>query len=164
MRSCAHPCSSHSRMAPASSRTDLAHPSIVRKAGRRSFMNNIEITPSARHTNPLDARTFRLLTQGRDSESGGISTFPPVPVVLEEDGQPTRIAVATSTCTSKLKLRNERPWPTNSSSPRNSRTAVEINASTLLSEVPATSEGHRRDRRQNQNVSRERRRGTAQNR
>src|SRR5260221_13688689 len=62
-------------MAPASSRTDLAHPSIVRKAGRRSFMNNIEITPSARHTNPLAPRTFRLLTQGRDSESGGKLDF-----------------------------------------------------------------------------------------
>jgi hypothetical protein len=36
-RSLIQPCSSHSRMAPASSRTDLAHPSIVLKAGRRSF-------------------------------------------------------------------------------------------------------------------------------
>lgn len=35
----------HLRHRPASSRTDLAHPSIVRKADRRSFIISIEITP-----------------------------------------------------------------------------------------------------------------------
>jgi uncharacterized YccA/Bax inhibitor family protein len=38
LRSLIQSCSSHSRIAPASSRTDLAHPSIIRKVGRRSFI------------------------------------------------------------------------------------------------------------------------------
>ena len=45
LRSLIQPCSSHSRIAPASRRTDLAHPSTVRNAGRRSFIINIASTP-----------------------------------------------------------------------------------------------------------------------
>lgn len=36
--SCIQPCSSHSRMAPASCSTEIAHPRNVRIAGRRSFI------------------------------------------------------------------------------------------------------------------------------
>jgi hypothetical protein len=42
-RSFIQPCSSHSRMAPASSNTDRAQPSIVRRAGRRSLVISIEL-------------------------------------------------------------------------------------------------------------------------
>ena len=38
VRSCIQPCSSHSRMAPTSSNTEIAHPSSVRIAGRRFFV------------------------------------------------------------------------------------------------------------------------------
>jgi len=61
-------------MAPASSRTNLAHPSIVRKAGRRSFVISI-ITP-ARAGRILEARPrSRQLTQGRDSQSWELRLF-----------------------------------------------------------------------------------------
>jgi hypothetical protein len=63
------PCSPHSRIAPTSIRTDIAHPSAVRKAGRRSFIVSIEF---ARETSPLGARRSALLTQGTDSESPGL--------------------------------------------------------------------------------------------
>jgi hypothetical protein len=42
------PCSSHSRIAPASNRKHLAHPSIVRNGGRRSFIISIETLLAAR--------------------------------------------------------------------------------------------------------------------
>jgi hypothetical protein len=67
-RSCIQPCSSHSRMAPVSSRTDLAHPSIVRKAVRL-FLHHQHRNPSSRLARRGMRRPFRLpLTQGRDSE------------------------------------------------------------------------------------------------
>lgn len=44
-RSRVHPCSSHSRIAPASRSPLLAQPPIVRKAGRRSFINGIAFAP-----------------------------------------------------------------------------------------------------------------------
>jgi hypothetical protein len=68
------PCSSHSPIAPASSRTNLAHPSIVWNAGRRSFISSIAITP-VRKTNPWRAIPFRALTRERDSKSLGLGLF-----------------------------------------------------------------------------------------
>jgi|SRR5450432_2066803 hypothetical protein len=62
-------------IAPASSRTDLAHPSIIRKVGRRSFIISIAILLAARPTNPWPRRTFRLLTQSWDSELRGLRLF-----------------------------------------------------------------------------------------
>ena len=76
VRSLIQPCSSHSRIAPVSSRTDLAQPSIVRVAGRRSFV--IE-TLLRRARRVLGARFGSgLLTQGR-SRNRGNSNVPPVP-------------------------------------------------------------------------------------
>jgi hypothetical protein len=42
-RSLIQPCSSHSWMAPTSSGTEIAHPSIVRNAARLSFTTSIAI-------------------------------------------------------------------------------------------------------------------------
>ena len=68
-RSFVQPCSSHSWIAPASIRTDLAHPSIVRKAGRRSFVIRIAIAPRCTQDESLGScRRSALLSKGRDSE------------------------------------------------------------------------------------------------
>ena len=61
-RSRIQPCSPHSRIAPTSIRTDVAHPSAVRKAGRRSFIVSIEF---ARETNPLGRPPFRAANTGQ---------------------------------------------------------------------------------------------------
>ena len=66
VRSCIQPCSSHSRMAPASNSTEIAHPRSVRIAGRRSFVINIEINSCRRRIRP-NRLSFQLLTQSRDS-------------------------------------------------------------------------------------------------
>jgi hypothetical protein len=67
-RSCIQPCSSHSRMAPASCSTAIAQPRNVRIVGGLTFVISIEISPAG--TNPGAHRSFRLLTQGSDSKSG----------------------------------------------------------------------------------------------
>jgi hypothetical protein len=73
------PCFSHPRMAPPSSRTDLAHPSIVRKAVRFSFIISIEI-PHRNAVRLLHAvPRSRLVTHGRDSKSRELRLFHPVP-------------------------------------------------------------------------------------
>jgi hypothetical protein len=60
----------------ASIRTDLAHPSIVRKAGRRSFVISIAIAPRCTQDESLGScRRSALLSQGRDSELRAFSVF-----------------------------------------------------------------------------------------
>src|SRR5437868_9889413 len=59
-------CSSHSRTAPASSRTNLAHPSIVRNAARRPPSSTLRSLLTARPAKSFGRQAVRLLTQGRD--------------------------------------------------------------------------------------------------
>src|ERR1700726_2826354 len=53
------PCSSHSRMAPASSNTEIAQPCSVRIAGRRSFIIRIEKPSCAKNDTASPASPIR---------------------------------------------------------------------------------------------------------
>jgi hypothetical protein len=68
VRSFIQPCSSHSRMAPASRRTEIAHPSIVQTVGRRSFTTSIENCSSAGGRIPEAVPRSARLAQTTDSE------------------------------------------------------------------------------------------------
>lgn len=60
------PCSLHSRMAPASCNTEMAHPCSVRIAGRLSFVLLIETAPA--QTNPSRPWPFRAVSTGQGFE------------------------------------------------------------------------------------------------
>ena len=74
-RSCIQPCSSHSRMAPASWSSWIAHPRIVRTLGRRSFAISIEIAPAEDESLPRQFVPAANTKQGfRNALAGGFST------------------------------------------------------------------------------------------
>src|ERR1700749_5211327 len=56
VRSLIQPCPSNSRMAPASNRTEIAHPSMVRIEGRRSLNVSIEVAPLRGNESPKQFR------------------------------------------------------------------------------------------------------------
>lgn len=71
------PCSSHSRIAPASCSTEIAQPRSVRIADRRSFVINIE-------TAPAGDESFRSVTRSGSYHMAAIPNcggnfFPRVP-------------------------------------------------------------------------------------
>jgi hypothetical protein len=78
-RSFIQPCSSHSRIAPASSKTDIAHPSIVRNAGRRSLVISIEISPRGTQYESLDPPAVPAANTGQGFGIVGAGGFPVVP-------------------------------------------------------------------------------------
>jgi hypothetical protein len=96
-RSFAHPCSSHSRMAPASSRTASAQPSTVRWAGRCSFFFFIVEVSGTLGKNPRDHQWF-LPTQSRSSYDASernlaAAAFRQILIVSEHSRLPRMIAL-----------------------------------------------------------------------
>jgi hypothetical protein len=74
-RSCIQPCVSPSRMASASSRMPLAHPSMVRKAGRRSLVINMSLLQRSTRRIRDTRLGFRRIAQSWDSISVELSVF-----------------------------------------------------------------------------------------
>jgi hypothetical protein len=74
--SCIQPCSSHSRIAPASGSTEIAQPRSVRIAGLFAFV--IHRDRSCGDESFPSTRSARL-ARGRDSKTGQARTFLPVP-------------------------------------------------------------------------------------
>jgi len=66
-------------IAPASSRTDLAHPSIIRKVGRRSFIISIAITPCRTSHESLAPSDVPAANTELGFGIAGSAAFPPVP-------------------------------------------------------------------------------------
>jgi len=58
VRSCIQPCSSHSRIAPTSKSTEIAHPVMVRIGGRRLVVASIQHLPGR-----IPGRSFRFHDQ-----------------------------------------------------------------------------------------------------
>lgn len=67
-------CSLHSRMAPASCSTEIAHP---RSGGSRAAVHSSSALGSLLSGTNLCGRSFRLLTQGWDSELSDKDLRPP---------------------------------------------------------------------------------------
>src|SRR5215213_3928844 len=79
-RSCIHPCSSHSRMAPASLSTEIAQLRSVRIAGFLSFVISIEMAPAGPILSPRGP--FRAANTGQGFQIAWLLLFhvfrPPV--------------------------------------------------------------------------------------
>src|ERR1700694_5772299 len=79
VRSFIQPCSSHSQMAPASSRMEIAQPSIVRKAGRFSLSISTLILLASRRGNPWVAPVVPAANTGLGFGIVGAEALPRVP-------------------------------------------------------------------------------------
>jgi hypothetical protein len=108
------PCSLHSRMAPASCSTEIAHP---RSGGSRAAVHSSSALGSLLGGTNLCGRSFRLLTQGWDSELSDKDLRPPGfgSACVVESGSFSAVARELGTgqpAVSKQVAALEEPWRT----------------------------------------------------